>query len=212
MRVDDIFPPEVIDEDIRKWMGGALAAGALAAAPVGMKNVHDTNAQASIAQDIAVLAQTMWGEARNHGTVGMLAIGNVVKNRAESDRGLTFGHGIRGVALKHKQFSCWNPSDPNRDKIEEMKKLDQDIKSHVSPDPKVPFDQWFKAFQTTPEFGEFKAWREAYFLAQKIMLDQVPDPTKGAFFYHTTSVHPRWSIGAEPISQVANHVFYQRVH
>jgi len=148
MRVDDLFPPEVIDEDIRKWMGGALAAGAIAASPLGIANHQKNNpdvdfAKNSIAQDVSVLAQTMWGEARSHGPLGMLAVGSVIKNRAESDRGLTFGHGIKGVALKSKQFSCWNPGDPNREKMKEMREIDQAIRTKTSPEADTPFDEWF---------------------------------------------------------------------
>lgn len=215
MRVDDIFPPEVIDEDIRKWMGGALVAGAVAAAPMGFGNVsHAENdfLKKSVAQDISILAQTMWGEARSHGPVGMLAVGSVIKNRAESDRGLTFGHGIKGVALKNKQFSCWNQGDPNREKMKEMREIDKAIRTKTPPEGDAPFDEWFQEFKTTQDYADYTAWREAFVIAGKIMKNQVQDPTHGAYFYHTTAVHPRWAIGAEPISKVANHVFYQKVN
>lgn len=213
MRVDDLFPPEVIDEDIKKWMGGAVAAGAIAALPMGVTNTlpRQSNYEVSIAQDVSVLAQTMWGEARNHGAEGMLAVGSVIKNRADSDRGLTFGNGIRGVALKRKQFSCWNESDPNRDKIVAMRQIATAIKYRQSPDENKTFEKWYAEFKLSNDFREYQAWQTAYQLATKIVKGQVKDPTNGALFYHTTGVAPKWSIDAEPIGKLANHVFYRRV-
>ena len=218
MRVDDIFPPEVIDEDLKKWLGGAVAAGTLAALPMGVtSNIpKQTNYEVSIAQnmrrDISIMAQTMWGEARNHGEKGMLAVGSVIKNRADSDRGLTFGNGIRGVALKRKQFSCWNPGDPNREKIEQMKVIDRAIKFQQSPVEDMTFEDWFEKFSKSPDMGEYEAWKEAYALAEKILKGQIADPTHGALFYHTTGVFPKWARNAEPIAKVANHVFYSKVN
>ena len=116
MRVDDFFPSEVIDEDIRKWMSGAAAAGALLGATVGHYEAGPKVSRKEVSKDIAALAQTMWGEARNHGPLGMLAVGFVIKNRAHSGVN-RFGSSIQAAALKPKQFSCWNKGYPNREKM-----------------------------------------------------------------------------------------------
>lgn len=68
-----------------------------------------------IADDLDVLARTIFGEARGEHFEGQVAVAWVIKNRAA--RGHRFGTGIRGVCLAPKQFSCWNEDDPNREVI-----------------------------------------------------------------------------------------------
>lgn len=66
--------------------------------------------------DVLILAQTIYGEARgewaalNGGLGALIAVGNVIMNRAHE--GGSFGTTIRDVCLKPKQFSCWE--DANR--------------------------------------------------------------------------------------------------
>jgi len=65
--------------------------------------------------DQEVLARTAWGECRGGGSIGMQSVINVICNRAASPK--WWGHDIRSVCLKAAQFSCWLPSDPNRNKL-----------------------------------------------------------------------------------------------
>ncbi len=67
-----------------------------------------------------IMALTIWGESRSEGLEGMVAVGNVIANRALQKK---FGNGIIGVAKKRKQFSCWNSDDPN---LKLMRKLSAD--------------------------------------------------------------------------------------
>ncbi|MDR2458776.1 MAG: cell wall hydrolase [Holosporales bacterium] len=66
-------------------------------------------------RDIEIMAKTIYGEARgeyrlpNGGTNSLIAIGNVVMNRAKRS-----GESIAIECLKPYQFSCWNKNDPNR--------------------------------------------------------------------------------------------------
>lgn len=66
-------------------------------------------------EEIDVVARTIWGEARGEGIQGMRAVANVIKNRvnARSWYGATF----EDVCKKPLQFSCWNTSDPNYNKL-----------------------------------------------------------------------------------------------
>lgn len=62
--------------------------------------------------DVETMARTILGEARGEGWDGMVAVGNVIKNRAKI--GGWWGNTIKDVCLKPKQFSCWNNDDPNK--------------------------------------------------------------------------------------------------
>lgn len=70
--------------------------------------------------DIDILARTIWGEARGESISGMEAVASVVLNRVafSKRRGrYWWGNDITGVCQAPKQFSCWNKSDPNYQKI-----------------------------------------------------------------------------------------------
>ncbi len=69
--------------------------------------------------DVDVMARTIYGEARAEPIAGKIAVGRIIINRAELDlRGDGkpdwWGEGITGVCQAPMQFSCWNPTDPNR--------------------------------------------------------------------------------------------------
>jgi spore germination cell wall hydrolase CwlJ-like protein len=72
-------------------------------------------------KEVAVVAKTIYGEARGEyyhrqgGTHALIAIGNVVMNRAAAS-----GESVTEVCLKPKQFSCWNADDPNRELLDRV--------------------------------------------------------------------------------------------
>lgn len=69
--------------------------------------------------DMLVAARTIYGEARGESDQGKIAVAWVIRNRHES--GKWFGEGTVGdVCRKREQFSCWNPDDPNRARIEAL--------------------------------------------------------------------------------------------
>lgn len=70
---------------------------------------------------IDVLARTLYGEARGEPLRGKEAVAAVVINRVKRARergGYWWGDTVETVCRKPWQFSCWNPDDPNRAKIE----------------------------------------------------------------------------------------------
>lgn len=212
MRVDELFPPEVIDEDIRKWMGGAVAAGMLAGAPMAVQDPHlpqnnmPTAAAQQVAQDVSFLAKTMWAEARGHGQRGMLAVGYVVKNRAQDgDHAKLFGHGVKGVALKG--FSCWK-SNVNKDRMQDMQQIDHIMQTKQAPGGEN-FNDWMAKFKNSRQFNDYAAWKEAFNLAPAILSGKIKDPTKGATFYHTTDIHPSWTAKLQRVGMVGDHIFYR---
>ena len=73
--------------------------------------------------EIDTLARTIWGEARGEGNVGMQAVANVVLNRAaiaQEQGKFWWGNNIIQICQKPYQFSCWNRSDPNFRKLQEV--------------------------------------------------------------------------------------------
>ena len=131
--------------------------------------------------ELDYLALTVWAEARGEGVQGMTHVASVIMNRVKS--GKFGGHTIQGVVTKKKQFSCWNPGDPNRSKltIEHMNSLPQN-----SPDGKA----WVHAVMAARLATTFKG-----------------DVTKGALYYHTHAVNPSWAAKMQTTAIIGNHVF-----
>lgn len=77
--------------------------------------------------EIDVLARTLWGEARGEGDQGMQAVANVILNRvevAEEKGSFWWGNNIIQACQKPYQFSCWNRSDPNFRKLQDVTEKD----------------------------------------------------------------------------------------
>lgn len=74
--------------------------------------------------EVDVLARTLWGEARGEGVAGMEAVANVVLTRAaisaSAEKGYWWGNNIIQICQKPYQFSCWNRSDPNYQKLKDV--------------------------------------------------------------------------------------------
>lgn len=130
-----------------------------------------------------ILALTIWGEARSQGELGMRAVGHVIKNRANQVGTRWADRDIVGVALQHKQFSCWNPSDPNLFRMMNI--------NHLKPNS---LDE--------------ERWQQAVEIASKIVHGE-RDPTAGATFYHTTAVNPFWGAAKHFVAKLGSHVFYR---
>ena len=67
---------------------------------------------------IDVLARTIFGEARGEPFDGQVAVAWSIKNRADKPGPDWWGDSITEVCLKARQYSAWNPNDPNRKKLE----------------------------------------------------------------------------------------------
>lgn len=69
---------------------------------------------------VDLLARTIYGEARGEPVRGKEAVAAAIMNRvrhAENKGGYWWGGTVPEVCLQPWQFSCWNASDPNRQKI-----------------------------------------------------------------------------------------------
>lgn len=111
-----------------------------------------------------LLAMLVWGEARGEADEVKLAVAGVVRNRARFRAG-KFGPDWPSVILAPLQFSCFNTSDPNRDKL--LHPLDHD----------------------TPE-----AWQRCYLVANLVYFGIAHDLSRGADHYFDSSIPaPSWA-------------------
>lgn len=60
--------------------------------------------------NIELGARTVYGEARNQSAEGMLAVAHTILRRIERDQ---WPDEVSEVVLQPKQYSAWNPRDPN---------------------------------------------------------------------------------------------------
>lgn len=74
--------------------------------------------------DVEVSARTAWGEARDQGEKGIVAVLWVIRNRVML--GNWMGRTPTEVCRKPKQFSCWDENDPNRPKLINVA-IDEDV-------------------------------------------------------------------------------------
>lgn len=72
---------------------------------------------------VDILARTLWGEARGEPVRGIEAVAAVVMNRVR--HGGWWGDTVETVCRKPMQFSCWNPDDPNRAKLDQVTEADR---------------------------------------------------------------------------------------
>jgi cell wall hydrolase len=85
---------------------------AIVAESVAQLGVDASGANWNFAEEIAV--RTLYGEARGETHDGQRAVAHVLLNRVRDGR---WGKTLATVCLARMQFSCWNPSDPNREHI-----------------------------------------------------------------------------------------------
>lgn len=72
-----------------------------------------TTAVLLLPSDVDCATRTVWGEARGEGDAGQVAVGWVIRTRAEWKPSQWWGASIEGVCKCPWQFSCWNADDPN---------------------------------------------------------------------------------------------------
>jgi N-acetylmuramoyl-L-alanine amidase len=131
-----------------------------------------------------VLAQTIYGEARGEGWVGMAAVASVVMNRvryAENKAGgFWWGDSVITVCKKPYQFSAWNENDPNAAIIRDM-----------APGANATFDM-------------------AYEIAGAALAGTLDDPTGGAdHYYNPDVVNPAWATTFDKVAEIGRHVFFR---
>lgn len=78
------------------------------------------------AEDIEVMAKTLYGEARGEGLEGLIAVAHVILNRYVIQ--YKFKKSIKEICQLPKQFSCWNYNDPHRFIFQDLTLRDDDYR------------------------------------------------------------------------------------
>ena len=151
-------------------MRKTLAAVALLAASVGT----------AYADEHKCLAEAMYFEARDQGTIGMLAVGVVIQNRVDHS---SYPNNVCAVV---RQGRYWK-GNPVRDKCQ--------------------FSYWCDGRPERP--GEEEVWEKSKDIAYLLMTTDIDIEGLGeATHYHADWVRPHWSKVMEPRSKIGQHIFY----
>lgn len=135
--------------------------------------------------DDAIVALTLFGEARGEGPEGRIAVANVVRNRMAGT-----GKSARDVCLQRRQFSCWNANDPNRDVLVDTAAAMQNPGGRIGP-----------------------VLNECRWIAHGLLTDSFVDNTHGATHYVTNALYatrpPYWVKDARPLCVIGRHTFFR---
>lgn len=110
--------------------------------------------------DLEIMSRTVFGEARGESSDGQVAVAAVILNRVRHHT--RWADEIYMVCLQEKQFSCWNPGDPNRELLMEADLDDERMQSAVVAcisavegyDPSNGADHYFATYIPTPSWAE----------------------------------------------------------
>lgn len=131
----------------------------------------------------AVLALTIYGEARGEPVEGQVAVGWVIKNRA-AKRMQT----IQEVCLAPAQFSCWWGDDVNALRVRDRAR--RVLLGEVPADAR-----WLAILQ----------------VAHQVLVGAIADPTAGSDHYLTTALYesdpPAWAKTMPVVAVIGRHTF-----
>ena len=71
--------------------------------------------------------------------------------------------------------------------------------------PPCQFSWWCDGKSDRPK--DYKAWQKAMNIADTMLHRRHSDPTRGALFFHSTSVSPGWQ--RRKTARIGNHIFYR---
>lgn len=132
-------------------------------------------------EQLAIVAKTLWGEARGEPERGMYAVACVIERR----RQLRWrkAKDAASVCLTPLQFSCWNDNDPNRVRME--------------------------AIARQPDAAYERALRIAQDLLDGDLTDITAGATH--YYAASMKAPPFWARGKRPCATVGNHFFFNDI-
>ena len=73
--------------------------------------------------------------------------------------------------------------------------------------PPCQFSWWCDGKSDRPK--DNKSWIRSKVLAARLLTDPPPDPTRGALFFHSTSISVPWTRSRTRTARIGNHIFYR---
>lgn len=167
----------ILREQWFQEMGKKAAKGAT---DTVMRSIEKKDSYIEGVDDSEIIASTIIGEAGGEGNKGMIAIKNVLDNRAKKK-----GTSAAGEALRPKQFSMWNSATSG-------------VSTRDDFDPK-------KIQSIIDQNKTHSKWS----MALKIARGSYTDITKGANMYyaHKKINPPYWTKDWEETAIIGNHTF-----
>ena len=139
-----------------------------------------------------LLALLGYGEARGElekypgSALGVMSVAMTRAKEAQAGRTTWWGKTLREVILKPKQFSCFNPSDPNYVGLMAIA------------------GNWDRAYQKN------SVLRECRRLAEGVINGDFPDNVFGATHYNTKKCDPKWDDNMRLTAVIGNHEFFAK--
>lgn len=133
------------------------------------------------ADEVDIIALTIWGEAASDGLLGMEAIASVIRNRyliSRQRKNHWWGTSFREICQARLQFQYW----------------------HNQTWPQQP------AYRPC---GDDQALACARRIAQRVANFFLQDSTDGATHFHHHRDFPDWARGQTPTAAIASHIFYR---
>ena len=141
-------------------------------------------------EEITCLATNIYWEARNQTVQGMIAVGNVTRNRVKRD---TFPGTYCEVVYEAKMSKWW--------KTEHDKDVPVRNRCQFS---------WFcdGLSDKIPTYDK-EVWEVSLYLAKGIYNGRYTDNTFGATHYHAYYVSPKWAKQFRHTATIDDHIFYR---
>lgn len=134
---------------------------------------------------VQLLALAVYGEARGEPMEGRIAVASVILLRQKTGK---WGN-IKGVILSPWQFSCFNPSDIQYNRL---RQIAYNLKK--------------------PQYNKPFALEEAFILARSMMDGYIKKHKKieqnFVLHFKTPAVNPKWASKMRKVTVIGNHEFY----
>lgn len=154
----------------------------------------DAHRAVAVLTDPQILTLTLWGEARNQGVLGQIAVGCVIRNRVDDGR---WGRSYADVCLAPWQFSCHRPEG-----------------GKANYDAVLAHAERMATQQTLPDDLML---RQCAWVAQGIIGQWIADITHDATHYYSPSAMrpkgavPAWAQGQVPVAAFSDHIFFRGI-
>ena len=144
-----------------------------------MKSHIEVQNSYSMMLPIMLLALMGWGESRGEPESGKYAVAWVARNRVYAKR--NYGKTWEKVLLRKNAFSCFNDSDVNREKLEDL----------------------------VFTIGSWPSMKVDFVIAFNVYFGMGTDPTNGATHYFTKDLSPSWARKMVKTVEIGNHSFWK---